>query len=144
MCLARHGLRVPWRRHWAFQNPLRPPRRVISVLRTVLLDLASFEIPKKENNFTGGDGRGRASPGTTNLGFRSAGDHQVPPAGLTLLLPCILGRACARARQVKEELGKFQGEVCGQLQDTALCIRQAVARLCCVLAETAAKPQRRL
>ena len=53
---------------------------------------------------------------------RSAGDHQVPGQ------VCVSARcraswdAAPLARQVKEELGKFQGEVCGQLQDTTLCI----------------------
>ena len=82
-----------------------------------------WRVPSPESKTaSGGDGRGRARPGTTNLGCRSAGDHQVPGQ------VCVSARcraswdAAPLARQVKEELGKFQGEVCGQLQDTTLCI----------------------
>ena len=108
----------------------------------MLLGLASFEATKKKTTSQEETAEAEPAPAQPTL-VSEVQEITRCPAGLTLLLPWILD-VRLRARQVKEELGKFQGEVCGQLQDTALCIRQAVARLCCVLAETAAKPQRRL
>ena len=61
-----------------------------------------WRVPSPESKTaSGGDGRGRARPGTTNLGCRSAGDHQVPgQVCVSRTLPRILG--CGAARQASE------------------------------------------